>query len=385
MMDDLIVKWHPKPEDVPYLEGSTCPDHGTRLENPRREDSERAALLFTTLRKEVPGLAISDFPRAFLIQVNTSNAVKAGWVRRGEKRFQVFTMRAELAHTKAAWPYFKENFCEKPPIEIDDPFVKPGGWVDPKLYNVEPLKSLDYAALVAECAPGKEPSEYDLPNPRLYWPDGTLAYVQEPWWPHWIRGEFKRMVVDLFMDPKPLLFATREPRLFALLDYHKKNGGNPSAFVEYVRELTVQPPPTFSPYMVDRMAYWVAKQPKRTKKQEPQLPLSHLFASAEIYTKWLSLLHDEGHIDAKGHWAKAKGAKGKRIVWVAFKAATETPSESATKHADRKGTELKQLAAMFNTAIHGLGYAGRFDRFTKTEEDLKKDFLPKWSKKVNGK
>ena len=382
---DLFAELNPSPGDVPHLENHSCPKL-VRITTPQRKDAASAALLFENLRKDVPGLAISDFPRAFLIQVKVRQvAIDAGWRGSDEKTYQVFTMRAAQAHTKAVWPHMKVNFTEKPPVDLSDPYVKPGGWVDPDHYETNELQKWNYEDVVAKCAPGKEPSEYDLPNPRLYWLDGTQAYLNEPWWPHWIRGEFKRMVVDLFMDPKPLLFNTREPRLYKFLDHHKENGGNQPAFVEYVRELTVQPPPTFNSYLVDRMAYWVAKQPKRTKGQEPQLPLSHLFTSAEVYTKWLSLLRDEGHIDARGHWAKAKDAKGKRIVWLAFLVATETPSENATKHADRKGTKLKQLTKMFNTAIPGLDYAGRFDRLVKSDGDLKKDFLPKWSNKVNGK
>lgn len=386
--DDLVREFEPKPEDVPWLEELSCP-RTTNLPtyfSKSAKDADNAALLFANVRKDVPGLAISDFPRAFLVRRKIpEHHVKAGLIRADARQFQVFTMPALWANRKAVWSYIKASLTEKPPYVLADPYVRPNGWVDPDYFDTAPFKKWDYPRLAEKCAPGKQPSEHDLPNPRLYWLDGTLAYVQEPWWPHWIRGEFKRMVVDLFMDPKPLRFMTREPRLFAFLDHHKNNGGNPPAFVEYVRELTVQPPPSFSAYMVDRMAYWVTQQSKRTKKQAPRLQLSDLFASAEIYSKWMELLRDEGHIDGQGHWAKDKGAKGKRIVWVAFKIATETPSGSGTMCADLKGTAKKTLTMMFNDAIRGLNYAGRTDRLSKSEEDLKKDFLPKWSKKVNGK
>lgn len=378
---DLFAELNPSPGDVPYLEDHSCPKL-VRISNPQRKDSASAALLFENLRKGVPGLAISDFPRAFLIQVKVPQAaIDRGLKGSNEKTYQVFTMRAAQAHTKAVWPYIKVNFTEKPPVDLPDPYIKPGGWVDPDHYETNELQKWSYEDVVARCASGKEPSEYDLPNPRLYWLDGTQAYLNEPWWPHWIRGEFKRMVVDLFVDPKPLHFMQREPRLFAFLDHHKKHGGNPSAFAEYVRELTITPPATFNAYLVDRLAYWVKKQPKRTKEQEPQLALSDLFNSFDVYRKWMELLREEKHIDQKGHWAKGANTKGKRIVYVAFMVACDTGKAS------RSGVTNIELAAMFNTDIHGLKYSTRFERETSSENgegdaDLKQDFELKWSKKM---
>jgi hypothetical protein len=260
-MEDLFTKFDPAPEDVPDLESSACPELN-QVHNPTKslEDSDNAALLFANLRKDVPGLAISDFPRAFLIQVKKSEAKKAGLVGANQKTYQVFTMPVLWAKSKAAWPYFKECFTVKPPAGLREPWVKPGGWVDPDRYETKPLKNWDYGELAAKCAPGKEPSEYDLPNPRLYWPDGTQAYVNEPWWPHWIRGEFKRMIVDLWKDALPLKHSTRANRLFACFDYHKNRGGNASAFVEYVQELCLIPPPSFDPILVRRMKDWWEKE-----------------------------------------------------------------------------------------------------------------------------
>lgn len=330
---DHIPEFEPKPQDVPWLEELSCPKtiYLPKYFSKSAKDADHAALLFANLRKDVPGLAISDFPRAFLVQRKIpEHQVKAGVIRADARQYQVFTMPALWANRKAVWPYIGKLLTEKPPVDLTDQYDKPIGWVDPGYFVTTPFKKWDYLRVAEKCAPGKDPSEYDLPNPRLYWLDGTLAYLQEPWWPHWIRGEFKRMAVDLFMDPKPLRFMTREPRLFAFLDHHKSNGGNPPAFVEYVRELTVQPPSNFSAYMVDRMAYWVRNQRTRTKAEEPQMALSD-YLGHELYLKLVAAMGEELEgkriISSDMEYMLGVNSKGALVAAVdaAFAKADKTP------------------------------------------------------------
>ena len=280
------------------------------IEDKSDENARRASQQWEAVRDlQIPGFAVSPFPHAFLIrrpkeystafviddQERITKREEGDWVAVGMVNWHLVTDEAKWGDIKV---YVNDVFDHAP-------FNEPGF----------------YGRIARQIEQSSAPHGWDMPNPRVYWPDGTLAYIARndryPISP-WLAKLFSIAIHSIWTDARRS--AVKREAVNAFLDHHFERGGSPGKLVEHVEELIESVPHGFDGGLIFHLKAWVVRarsmlngrqdQPTATKS------LSSLMALALVHAYRIEADDDEAGIhddtaqtiaEAAGFTAKSSG------------------------------------------------------------------------------
>jgi hypothetical protein len=300
----------------------------------------------------IPGLAVSPFPCMFMVRIpkghGNPRALPGGdWEALG-------AIPIEVAGDRSKWDAF--TF-----VRLNDVFDYSDfgeGW--------------SYAAVAQAVAPDVEPHAWDIPNPRIYWPNGTVAYMQRndrfPVGP-WLQQLFKGALVNLWGDAT--MSNKRTDTLWAFLDHHRTRGGAPERFIEYVESLVLKPPTEFDAVLLERMRTWVKDAQSAMKRPGTTAPPPKKLV-AEQWDEVRHYLHTltKPLVDTAGNYIGGRNDKWRVIFTVRAAYAGSMPSDyaalSSILHEELPGFSITSRGINPTTTTSGEG------RERQKREDFKK-------------
>lgn len=251
-------------------------------------------------RDQIPGLAISPYPQLFMIQSDNfpiEEGAEPGWL-------PVYFVDSEA---------ILEGWIR------DDGFR--GDFLCHSYFRKEPLENWRYMTAAANCgATASLPDTKDLPNPRAYWLDGTLAIGWNDDLPigPWLLRVFQDHVMCIWNDG--LNINHRNDRLTLLLDHHHNKGGDPEKFIAYIGDLIAAPPKGFDALLVAKLKAWcvlAAMQPVLGI----EAPVLEDLVGAARMSKLIQAMKEEGYLDSYGK-PNRKG-RGKSVYAASVHAALD--------------------------------------------------------------
>lgn len=178
------------------------------------------------LRDNVPGLAISPLPHMFMVKrpppfSNSVHVSTDGRAVRGAEPdwAPLGKLSLEQVNDSGAWATIR--------VSVNDVFGMG-----------EFGERWSYREVAERVASGYQPHPWDLPNPRLYWSSGTLAYMARnerfPVGP-WLKALFRAGLMHIWTDAR---FTNHRADLIQqFLRYHEVRGNDPVRFREYLEKL----------------------------------------------------------------------------------------------------------------------------------------------------
>lgn len=262
--------------------------------------SEAKAHWASVLQDQVPGLAISHYPQVFMLQIPrffVDEGQEPGWLP----------------------VYFVDTEAILEGWTKDEDFR--GEVLCYSKFDETPLKNWSYSAAAKNCdAAISPPDPKDLPNPRVYWLDGTLAIGwndQKPIGP-WLLHLFQEHIRCVWSDGR--ITNHRATIVTNFLDHHRDKGGNPEKFIAHIGDLIAAPPKGFDALLVAKLKAWCQRATKPPAMAIEPPALGDLLGATRL-SNLIEAMKEEGYLDSLGN--PNRKARGKAVYPASVHAALD--------------------------------------------------------------